>query len=130
MAKYNLLYLNNPDTLSKVTKAYFTKSQVSSLSKKYYSTATTLVNKCSIDTENINYETDIIKHLPSYLAGLIEGDGYISITNQNRVILGITFNIKDKPLAEKLLKYLGKGFIAIRKTNCIELRISEKKNFN
>lgn len=127
MAKYNLLYLNNPDTLSKVTKAYFTKSQVSSLSKKYYSTATTLVNKCSIDTENINYETDIIKHLPSYLAGLIEGDGYISITNQNRVILGITFNIKDKPLAEKLLKYLGKGFIAIRKTNCIELRISEKK---
>ena len=127
MAKYNLLYLNNPDTLSKVTKAYFTKSQVSSLSKKYYSTATTLVNKCSIDTENINYETDIIKHLPSYLAGLIEGDGYISITNKNRVILGITFNIKDKPLAEKLLKYLGKGFIAIRKTNCIELRISEKK---
>ena len=127
MAKYNLLYLNNPDTLSKVTKAYFTKSQVSSLSKKYYSTATTLVNKCSIDTENINYETDIIKHLPSYLAGLIEGDGYISITNQNRVILGITFNIKDKPLAEKLLSYLGKGSIVKRNTNSIELRFSAKQ---
>ena len=137
MAKYNLLRLNNPDTLSKVTKPYFTKSQVSSLypwpapvrlragANKYYSTA--LVNKCSIDTDNINYETDIIKHLGSYLAGLIEGDGYISITNENRVILGITFNTKDKPLAEKLLKYLGKGFIAIRKTNCVELRISEKK---
>lgn len=67
------------------------------------------------------------EHLGSYLAGLIEGDGYISITNENRVILGITFNIKDKPLAEKLLNCLGKGFIAKRKTNSIELRFSEKK---
>jgi hypothetical protein len=62
-----------------------------------------------------------------YLAGLIEGDGYISITNKNRVILGITFNIKDKPLAEKLLKYLGKGTIVKRKTNSIELRFSAVK---
>ena len=64
------------------------------------------------------------QYLAHYLAGLIEGDGYISITSEDRVILGITFNLKDKPLAEKLLSYLGKGSIAKRKTNCIELRFS------
>lgn len=67
---------------------------------------------------------EINEFLGFYLAGLIEGDGYISITNENRVILGITFNLKDQPLAEKLLNLLGKGFIAKRKTNCIELRFS------
>ena len=73
------------------------------------------------------------KHLESeqilshYLAGLIEGDGYISITNKNRIILGITFNLKDKPLAEKLLSYLGKGSIVKRNTNSIELRFSAKQ---
>jgi len=66
-------------------------------------------------------------NLGYYLAGLIEGDGYISITNQNRVILGITFNLKDKPLAEKLLKYLGKGTIVKRKSNSVELRFSAVK---
>lgn len=70
---------------------------------------------------------EINEFLGFYLAGLIEGDGYISITNENRVILGLTFNLKDQPLAEKLLNLLGKGFIAKRKTNCIELRFSEKK---
>lgn len=62
------------------------------------------------------------KYFAYYLAGLIEGDGYISITKENRVILGITFNIKDKPLAEKLLNYIGKGAIIKRKTNSVELR--------
>ena len=73
---------------------------------------------------------DLENIIGSYLAGLIEGDGYISITNENRIILGITFNIKDKPLADKLLKYIGKGkgFIAKRKTNSIELRFSDKKS--
>lgn len=63
----------------------------------------------------------------SYLAGLIEGDGYISITNKDKVILGITFNIKDKPLAEYILNYLGQGAIVKRKSNSIELRFSAKK---
>lgn len=57
----------------------------------------------------------------------MEGDGYISILKQNRVILGITFNLKDKPLAEKLISYFGKGFIAKRPSNAIELRFSSKK---
>ena len=67
------------------------------------------------------------QYLAHYLAGLLEGDGYITITNENRVILGITFNLKDKPLAEKLLSYLGKGSIVKRKGNSIELRFSSKK---
>ena len=81
--------------------------------KKYYSS---VYIKKNIKEENLGF----------YLAGLIEGDGYISITNKNNVILGITFNIKDQTLAEKLLKFLGKGYIIKRKTNSIELRFSDK----
>jgi LAGLIDADG endonuclease len=65
--------------------------------------------------------------LSYYLAGLIEGDGYISINNKNKVILGITFNVKDLYLAEKLLNYFEQGFIVKRKTNCIELRFTSVK---
>jgi len=65
-----------------------------------------------------------------YLAGLIEGDGYISINNKNKVILGITFNIKDLYLAEKVLNYLEQGFIVKRKTNSIELRFTSVKVLN
>ncbi|OAX30659.1 homing endonuclease, partial [Rhizopogon vinicolor AM-OR11-026] len=72
----------------------------------------------------IHFTDQILGH---YLSGLIEGDGYISITKKDGVILGITFNFKDKPLAEKLLSCLGKGSIIKRKTNSIELRISHKK---
>lgn len=64
------------------------------------------------------------QNLGSYLAGLIEGDGYISLTNQNRIILGITFVLKDKPLAEALLNYIGQGSIHKITTNCVELRFS------
>lgn len=42
----------------------------------------------------INY-TAAQAALAHYLSGLIEGDGYISITKEDRVILGITFNLKD-----------------------------------
>jgi len=83
---------------------------VSQLKKRFFS-----FNKKKI---NLNY----------YLAGLIESDGYISINNKNKALLGITFNIKDKPLAEKLLNYIGKGFIVKRKTNSIELRFTTVKS--
>jgi hypothetical protein len=76
--------------------------------------------------KNTNTE-DKEQYLSHYLVGLIEGDGYINITPKNRVILGITFNLKDKPLAEKLLSYLGKGSIVKRKSNRIELRFSAKQ---
>jgi hypothetical protein len=81
-------------------------------------------NLCS--NKNTNTE-DKEQYLSHYLVGLIEGDGYINITKKNKVILGITFNLKDKPLAEKLLSYLGKGSIVKRKSNSIELRFSAKQ---
>jgi hypothetical protein len=91
-----------------------------------------------IGEKNLNFYLSIKKrflslnkkefNLNSYLAGLIEGDGYISINNKNKILLGITFNIKDKPLAEKLLNYIGKGFIVERKSNSIELRFTTVKS--
>ena len=84
---------------------------------------------------NINYKTLIKKDKNkykqtknisgSYLAGLIEGDGYINISN-NRVILGITFNIKDLPLAKYLLGNIGQGSIVKRQGNSVELRFHSK----
>jgi hypothetical protein len=83
-----------------------------------------LLNRANIKPNFIEEKEQNLSH---YLAGLIEGDGYISITNINRIILGITFNLKDKPLVEKLLKTLGTGSIVKRKSNSIELRFSSKK---
>lgn len=65
-----------------------------------------------------------------YLSGLIEGDNYIHISNEKRVILDITFHIKDKPLAEKLLKFIGKGTIVCRNTQSVELRFSAFNTLN
>ena len=84
-------------------------------------------NSHSSNFSNKNLNKYSEEYLGSYLAGLIEGDGYITITNINTVIVGITFNLKDKPLAERLLKKIGKGYIVRRKSNSIELRFSSKK---
>jgi hypothetical protein len=87
-----------------------------------------IINSLIKNYSKINSKTLTNKelNLSYYLAGLIEGDGYISINNKNKVLIAITFNIKDKPLADKLLIILGlgKGFIVKRKTNSIELRFS------
>ena len=105
---------------SLILKILFYKSSFSNRSFSLSGTAPKLSNNISHSQQNLGKNIEI----GYYLAGLIEGDGYISITNQDRVILGITFNIKDRPLAEKLLKYIGKGSIASRKNNSIELRFS------
>lgn len=134
MAKFNLTNLKYLFDWLALTNFYFLSYNLifnkynfttsAPLIKDNGYTGSTYINN-SILMQSNNKEID--EFLGFYLAGLIEGDGYISITNQNRVILGITFNLKDQPLAEKLLNLLGKGFIAKRKTNCIELRFSEKK---
>ena len=94
-----------------------------SIRKLTYPTNISMVS--NIYNKNLNKYMD--QYFSHYLAGLIEGDGYISITNQNKVILAITFNIKDRPLAEKLLSLLGVGSIIKRSGNSIELRFSRKK---
>jgi len=51
--------------------------------------------------------------LNAYLAGLFEGDGYIVISNKNKinqnVVIGITFNLKDLPLCKHLKNIIGDG---------------------
>ena len=91
------------------------------------STSSNLFDNKTYSQPKNNFLLNENPKLGSYLAGLIEGDGYITITNINTVIVGITFNLKDKPLAERLLIKIGKGYIVIRKSNSIELRFSSKK---
>ena len=55
-----------------------------------------------------SYSNNTIGH---YLAGLIEGDGYISLNNKNRLMIAITFHIWDEPLAKKFIFYFGGGNI-------------------
>ena len=114
MANYkNIRFILN--TCSNFVIKYYLYFVQGQSTKNTYSTTT-----CA----SLNRNTLFLSH---YLAGLIEGDGYISITNKNRIILGITFNLKDKPLASKLLSLIGKGTIVKRKTNSVELRFSAKK---
>ena len=98
--------------------------------QKLYSPVDLKFSRLSSNLNNFDNKRSKNLILGSYLAGLIEGDGYISITNENRVILGITFNIKDKPLAEYLLKVIGKGTIVKRKSNSVELRFSVFETLN
>lgn len=98
----------------------------------------TLINKGSSETIREIFQKDKISiHRPShksiflfsseelgyYLAGLIEGDGYISPQNQ----IVITFNINDSSLAFSLKKCIGFGQIyKIKNKNAIKLVISKK----
>ena len=79
-------------------------------------------------------------NLGPYLAGLFEGDGHISMPNFKSKKLhnprfNITFNIKDKPLADKLLSIIrlksgsDSGFIRIKSINnaCV-LTISNQES--
>jgi len=68
-----------------------------------------------------------------YLAGLFEGDGYITVyTNTTKrkrnPVFAITFNIKDKPLAIKILSFFNLGHISNRKSNSVEMRITSVKD--
>jgi LAGLIDADG endonuclease len=76
-------------------------------------------------TSRVNITKNDFK-LGYYLAGLFEGDGYITINNKNKLIFAITYNIKDEPLAKMILNIIGIGHICKRKTNSIELRFTNK----
>ena len=118
------IHCGSPDMAN--NKKFNLNKWFSSIRNFTYSTNRSQIS--NFPNKNLNkYTWRSLQYLAHYLAGLIEGDGYISITNQNRVILGITFNIKDRPLAEKLLSLLGKGSIIKRSGNSIELRFSSKK---
>src|SRR5215471_6544935 len=97
------------------------------------------------DMANLNLSdnfktTKQISNLGAYLAGLYEGDGHISMSkinsrHQYNPRFNITFNQKDKPLAEKLLlliqKYNGNksGFIRIKHNeNACVMTISNRES--
>ena len=74
---------------------------------------------------NNNKITDVNKNFNSYLAGLFEGDGYITISRGNnqsknkisrirKIVIGITFHIKDLPLCQHLKFKLQEGWIRIK----------------
>ena len=81
-----------------------------------------------------------ISNLGAYLAGLYEGDGHISISKTNskhqyNPRFNITFNIKDKPLADKLLfliqkySYNKSGFIRMKHNeNACVMTISNRES--
>lgn len=88
------------------------------MAKEYKKWNFSLININNLLLKNYSINRQIKNNeliLGYYLAGLIEGNGYISINNKNKVILGITFNIKDLYLAEKVLIYFGQGFYCKKK---------------
>lgn len=114
--------------------------------KKYF---LFIFSKCNMNENknnndlNMNSIADINSNLSgnfnAYLAGLFEGNGHIIIYNGNnqsknkitkirKVVIGITFNIKDLPLCEYLKLKLQYGWIRIKeKENACVLTIFTKK---
>lgn len=87
----------------------------------------------------ININNNLNNNFNAYLAGLFEGDGHIIIYNGNnqsgnktinirKVVIGITFNIKDLPLCQYLKLKLQYGWIRIKeKENACVLTIYTNK---
>lgn len=93
-----------------------------------------IINKKYIENNyNINTSRgDAILRAPqinnnfrSYLAGLIEGDGTISISNSHNPSISIVFNNKDFKLAEYLLDITQCGRISKKKGNYVLWVISD-----
>jgi len=91
-------------------------------------------NNTDIKDNNDNINTPPSdKNFNSFLTGFFEANGHIWIPNLNATKkhnprFCITFHLKDKPLADKLLETLGYGFIRIKlKENACVLTISPLK---
>jgi hypothetical protein len=99
-----------------------TTFSISQYSNRYFSSSGNLTAANSVSQEFIG----------SYLAGLFEGDGHIwipksTLSKKHNPRFCITFNIKDLPLAEYLLAFIGFGFIRIKsKENACVLTVSPK----
>lgn len=98
---------------------------------KYYSTKSN--KEVNYLAEHDNKDQGLMKLAP-YLAGLIEGDGHIAVHDNNskskifRPKIIITFNSKDKPLAEKLSSILKLGKVIPKKGGCVIIQILAKKD--
>lgn len=79
----------------------------------------------SSQSNNIKYSSLINNNFRSYLAGLIEGDGTISISKNHNPSINIVFNNKDFQLAEYLLEITQCGRISKKKGNYVLWVISD-----
>jgi len=81
-------------------------------------------------TDDLNNLLKDDNKLKSYLAGLFEGDGHIWISKssskkKHNPRFCITFNMKDEPLAKKLLEIIGSGHLRYKtKENACVLIVS------
>lgn len=83
--------------------------------------------------KNTNFKDNRFKE---YLAGLFEGDGHIWIQKlsekkRHNPRFCITFNMKNEPLAKKLLEQIGSGFLRYKlQDNACVLVVSPVKGLN
>lgn len=88
------------------------------MERSFHTNSLSKIRKFSTCSNN-NLEKNREILLSSYLAGLFEGDGHISISKpgskSNNLSLSITFHLKDLPLAVKLKEVIGFGWIRIKK---------------
>jgi len=105
--------------------------KINLLNRTFFSSGKISLKNKSFNQDPQNCKSDI--NFNSYLAGLFEADGHIWIPSSNSTKkhnprFCITFNLKDKALADKLLDSLGYGFIRIKlKENACVLTISPLK---
>ena len=76
------------------------------------------INKRNVKVKIVSYHKNESSIFNAYLAGLFEGDGHIIITKKEssirKIVIGITFNLKDLPLCNHLKLILGDGYIRIK----------------
>ena len=113
--------------------------KINSIFKTYELISWTILNKTTKINKTMKTITTIKNNnnkktiFNSYLAGLFEGDGHIWIPKNNtkkkhNPRFCITFNLKNEPLAKKLLEIIGYGFIRYKpKNNACVLVVSPVK---
>jgi hypothetical protein len=100
--------------------------------KRYSTSSSNLEGRSQYQSSQVKINCN----LGSYLAGLIEGDGYIGVQDINtnakvihRPKIIIAFNINDKPLAKKLSAELNVGRVLDReKSGIVILQILAKED--
>jgi hypothetical protein len=83
-----------------------------------------LLHSCSNYLNDNTLEENIPQWFPGYLAGIIEGDGAISVPKGVRSPAGklyypsitISFHIKDEPLARFIRSVVGHGSVSVKQT--------------
>ena len=88
----------------------------------------------SISTSEASQRLQAGDLIYAYIVGLIEGDGYFTITKKGKYLtyeLGIELSIKDVELIYNLKNFLGVGIVSFRKRKQVEmvsLRIRDKNH--